>query len=326
MSQDIRPLFILSLPRSGSTLLQRILASDPKISATAEPWVLLPMLSSLRREGIYTDYHHYWGSRAIHDFCQELPEGMNDYMASLREFVLDLYRKASKPETVYFLDKTPPYSLVANQLLRVFPRAKVIFLWRNPIAVVASLIKSFCGNKWTIYGFKPELFTGLEQLTSAYMDHTSRVLSLRYEDLISDPEQQCRRIYDYLELPFDPATSSGFNKVNFKGKMGDPCGGREYKSLNHEPLEKWKQTLHSPIRVAWCRNYLRWIGDERLAAMGYDLTELDQALSQVSCQMWQVSRDTWHMLHGIYACLFEPRLLAKKFQNLSNWHRVYEHY
>ena len=56
MSESVQPIFLFSLPRSVSTLLQRILAKHTAIDTAAEPWVLLPLTSALRSEGIYTSY------------------------------------------------------------------------------------------------------------------------------------------------------------------------------------------------------------------------------------------------------------------------------
>ena len=48
----------------------------------------------------------------------------------------------------YFLDKTPPYAHFLPELLRIFPEAKFVALWRNPLAVVASIVETFCGGRW----------------------------------------------------------------------------------------------------------------------------------------------------------------------------------
>ncbi|MFV1990599.1 MAG: sulfotransferase, partial [Acidimicrobiales bacterium] len=50
---EIRPAFLLSLPRSGSTLLQRLLGAHSMVATVAEPWLLIPPLYALRDEGVY---------------------------------------------------------------------------------------------------------------------------------------------------------------------------------------------------------------------------------------------------------------------------------
>ena len=68
-----RPLFLLCLPRSGSTLVQRVLASHAEIATVSEPWLLLPLLYSIREHGIRAEYWHQTAAQAIADFIEELP-------------------------------------------------------------------------------------------------------------------------------------------------------------------------------------------------------------------------------------------------------------
>ncbi len=56
--------------------------------------------------------------------------------------------------------------------------------------------------------------------------------------------------------------------------MGDPTGAKRYSTLSSEPEQKWRTTLANPLRRAWCRRYLSFLGPERLATMGYDLDRL----------------------------------------------------
>src|SRR2546430_873315 len=132
------PIFLMSLPRSGSTLLQRLIAAHPQIATTSEPWVLLPVLSALRYSSSYADYSHSDASAAIADFCASLPSGDQSYFEAVRTFALELYAHASPRDAMYFLDKTPRYHLIAEELSRTFPDAKYVFLWRHPLSIVAS--------------------------------------------------------------------------------------------------------------------------------------------------------------------------------------------
>ena len=92
----LKPLFIFSLPRAGSTLLQRVLAADSQISSAAEPWVLLPFVYALREHGASAVYSHHWANFALNDFICELPNGKQDYLSAIGSAVHELYRKAAK--------------------------------------------------------------------------------------------------------------------------------------------------------------------------------------------------------------------------------------
>ena len=80
-------IFLFSLPRSGSTLLQRLIASHPQVATVSEPWLVLPYLYTLRGRGIYAEFDYKTSSTAIQDFCEELPNGPEEYLLALwKEF------------------------------------------------------------------------------------------------------------------------------------------------------------------------------------------------------------------------------------------------
>ena len=91
----IRPIFLLSISRSGSTLIQRIIAAHGGIATASEPWLLLPHAYTLRRQGIDAEYVHPLLVEAIEDFGERLPGGVVDYLAEVRAFALRLYDKAA---------------------------------------------------------------------------------------------------------------------------------------------------------------------------------------------------------------------------------------
>ena len=279
MSQH--PLFVLSLPRSGSTLLQRMLAVHAEISTTPETWLLLPQVYALRERGAFAEYGQTPSSRAIREFAHRLPNGPQDYDEELRRFILALYAKASTGGGAYFLDKTPRYHYVAEDLFRIFPDAKFIFLWRNPLAVVASITETWGHGRWNVGRWRNDLYDGIANLTAAYGAHREHAHALRYEDLVADPSAALERVFEHLELPFDDAVLTGFRSVDLRARMGDPTGSRRYDAISTESVDRWEGTLRTPVRKAWCRSYLRWIGEERLALMGYRLEELLAQLDAV---------------------------------------------
>jgi hypothetical protein len=268
------PLFIFSITRSGSTLVQRVLGSYPEVATVSEPWLLIPFLYTLRRNGVVAEYTHSLAVDAIEDFCRVLPNGVEDYRAELRRFAARLYAKAAGEGSArYFLDKTPPYFFVIDDVLALFPYARAILLWRNPLSVLASLIH-FDGGAWDPARYRENLFGGLARLVEAERRHGDRICAVRYEDLVAGGEDHWRRIACYLGLEFDPDALTRFSEVRLNGRMGDPFGARRYSSLSTEPMEKWRSSLNNPVRKAWADRWLRWLGRERLAVMGYDLDAL----------------------------------------------------
>jgi hypothetical protein len=267
----IEPIFIFSVPRSGSTLVQRIIAAHDGVATVSEPWLALPLAYTFRSRGLSGEYPHPLLVNAIEDFCAELPGGREDYRQALRECILGLYEKAAG-EARYFLDKSPPYCLVAEEIMDLFPEGKFVFLWRNPLSVVASIIETW--EPWRPAMFRDDLFIGLPRLVAAYARKRERAHAVRFEDLVSGDERRWAQLMEYLEIEFKPQTLSRFAEVKLNGRMGDPTGQSRYSSLSAEPQQKWKQTLVNPLRRAWCRRYLGFLGDERLATMGYDRSEI----------------------------------------------------
>jgi hypothetical protein len=303
MSQTIKPVFLYSLPRSGSTLVQRILGSHDAISTVSEPWLLLPLIGTYVDLGSKASYDHAWAMTAIEDLCETMPGGKDDYREALREFALRVYAQASDAGATYFLDKTPRYSQIASEVIALFPDAKHIILWRNPLAVAASMVHTWESGGWALQQYKVDLYDGLNGLIDAKTRHGDRVLCVRYEDLLLDPNKYFAEVFAYLELPYDPKVLSMFGSLTLSGRMGDPTGTKDYAALNHAPLEKWKQQLVNPARKRWAEQYLRWIGEEKLALMGYSLDtllgELKGTPTSTRYVLSDASRAAYWLAHGL---------------------------
>ncbi|HEY2537330.1 MAG TPA: sulfotransferase [Solirubrobacteraceae bacterium] len=292
----IQPIFIFSVSRSGSTLLQRVVAAHEGVATVSEPWILLPYLYTLRSRGVVAEYEHELMVTAIEDFCKELPGEERDYEAELRKFVLRLYEKAADADARYFLDKTPPYCLIVEEIMRLFPEGKFIFLWRNPLSIVSSIIQVF--GRWHPTMFRSDLYIGLPRLVAAYAAHSARSHAVRFEDLLDGDASRWSGLFDYLDIEFEPDSLSRFSAVKLNGRAGDQTGVKQYSTLNSEPQQKWRETLNNPLRKEWCRRYLRFLGDERLAVMGYDgeqiLQELNSQPTSTRClvpDVGQLTRD-----------------------------------
>ena len=325
MSVEPKPLFLFSLPRSGSTLAQRILAAHKPIATASEPWILLPYLYTLREHGVYAEYSHRVLVQAVEDFCAVLPNGRNDYVAEVRKLALRLYGKASADDARYFLDKTPRYHLISDEIVSTFPDGKYIFLWRNPLAVVASIMETWASGKWNLYRFKVDLFDGIENLTNTYERYEDEAYAVRYEELITKSEESWAGVFSYLDLSFDRSALRRFGNVELTGKWGDHSGTQKYTGVSVDPLEGWKRTLNNPVRKAWCRRYLRWIGRDRLALMGYELDGLIADLDSLPTTYRRVGSDAGRGCWGLIRDLSEPKILAQKLSKLPEWKRIHVH-
>jgi hypothetical protein len=324
-AESLVPVFVFSLPRSGSTLLQRILATHPAVATASEPWILLPFLYARRPNGIYAEYGHRRATRAFDDFTAGLPGGEAEYLRAVEQFALRLYRDRAGTSARYFVDKTPRYHVVSSDIVRAFQTGRFIFLWRNPLAIVASMIEIWGHGRWNAYEFELDLYDGLKGLIDAQRIAGSRAISIRYSDLVAQSPVARARVFAYLGLNIDQAQPDAQQDVRLTGRMGDQAGILAYRDLSPEPLLKWKQTMASPLRKLWCRRYLRWIGRERLQAMGYDLDVLLRDLHEAPSSWRTVPSDAWRMLFGYAVRILEPWIMRDKLANLRHGIRVHSH-
>lgn len=271
----VTPLFLMGLPKTGTTLLQRILASHPAICSSSEPWALLPPLAALQPDGMVAEY----GARSCHEALQRilatLPDGRAGYLRAVGAFGDSLYTDLADPAARYFLDKTPRYHLIAEDLLTAFPKARFLFLWRNPLSVIASTILHNGDRLEGLRFAEFDVVRGYPNLADAEATAGTRGLSLRYEDFVQAPEAELQRIMMHLELEVHPGQMSDFARTRFSG--GDR-NGIERRKIETASLERWRSVLNRPARRAFGLRLLRKVDDRVLRAHGYDPKALIDAL------------------------------------------------
>lgn len=309
------PVFLLSLPRSGSTLLQRILGAHPEVATCPEPWWLLPHLYAFRERGVYAEYSHREYRKAVTDFAGRLPDGEDDLRAACRTAATEIYRKAAGEEVRYFLDKTPRYALVADELAKTFPEARFIFLWRNPLAVTSSMMRTWNEGRWNLHWYRMDLERGLRLLVDTGRQ-VENGFTLRYEDLVADPHGAVEHLCDFLEIERTGAMLESFTEVEATGRMGDPSGTEQYESVSDATLEKWRASWNNPLRKRWMRRYLARIGSERLEAMGYPMDELLRALESVPTSYEHLLSDLVQLPKAWLHPWAEPEMARHKIEQL----------
>lgn len=291
-------IFLISLPRSGSTLLQRILASHPEIASTSESWLLLPQIYALKESVAFSEYSHTAASRAINDFTETLPGGRAKYLSNLRDFIIKTYYSASGNSTSFYLEKTPRNNLILPEIVSMFPDAKYIFLWRNPAAVVASMIESFAAGKWNIYRQEIDLYKGLQSMLDAELLDIKHRIDIRYEDLVSNPEKINSNLSSFLQIDSN-CDASGFINTHLTGRMGDPTGINEYTTISTDSLEKWKATITNPLRKHWLTKYVNSVDTAKLQHIGYEKNDILANISSVPTDYKNLISDSFRMFYGM---------------------------
>jgi tetratricopeptide (TPR) repeat protein len=192
------PIFILGLPRAGSTLLEQILASHSQIEGTME----LPNILALA--------HKLGGRRRVDEepeYPANLAELKREELTEFGEaFIRDtmIHRKAGTP---FFIDKMPNNFRHIGLIHMILPNAKIIDARRSAMGCCFSGFKQlFAEGQEFTYGLK-EVGTYYRDYV-ALMDHwdnvlPGKILRVRYEEVVADLETQVRRLLDHIELPFE---------------------------------------------------------------------------------------------------------------------------
>lgn len=287
----MRQCFIISQPRAGSTLLQRLLATHPQIQTIGEPWLAIPFVYALREKGVSSEYIHVSLAQGFGEFVSKLPGGREDYFREVRAMLEHLQQKISAPGKTYFLDKTPRYHLILDELAQIFPDAKFIVLWRNPLAVVASILNTWQKGRFDLRYYEQDIFRGPLNILSFVEKRIGAICELRYEDLVARPEEMVRRATDFLELPPLASVALPENDPLKEAKLGDKTGIEKFRSVSAAPIEEWKFTFDSAVRRFWAKRYLEFLGHERLTKMGYLGNELLASMGTVANSSERLASD-----------------------------------
>ncbi|MDY6919400.1 MAG: sulfotransferase [Pseudomonadota bacterium] len=269
------PIFIFSLPRSGSTLLQRVLASHEAIASTAEPWIALPLIYMNRRHGSVAEYSSISAATAINDFISCLPEKNSDYFRELSLFLFRLYSLHCTNDEKYFLDKTPRYHFVIDDLHKLFPEAKFIYLFRNPINVHASMIKTWSSGRLNkMYRFYDDFTQGFGALSRGFIRYRERSYALNYEDFVQDPSMHLSLVCEYLDIEYDVNMLTRFSDQMLVSTMGDPTGTKLYRKVENNDPDAWKDVLNTGTKRRYMANLLKRVDEEAFSVQGYDKEKL----------------------------------------------------
>lgn len=277
-------IFIISQPRAGSTLLQRVLAGHTEVAASSEPWLMLHPVYGLRDEGVWTEYDADWAHHGLTEFLENYTDGPQVYDDAIRAFAGQVYNNALKcAEARYFIDKTPRYVLIVDDLIRLFPRAKFIFLLRNPLSVLASVVNTQISHDLTtLERFTPELLTGPPAILAGIQQLDDQAIVVRYEDFVSRPEAETQRICAALGIDYQNGMVDYSGTEAVKGFMQDRTGIQQHSRPMEDSKESWRQLLADAQQIHFAQNYLSDLGPELFEQLGYAYEELNDEVAKAA--------------------------------------------
>lgn len=189
------PVFVLGMPRSGTTLLENLLCRHPDISSIGE----VPYINNLaqgcgQRLGSSQPFPQFL-SQLTPTQCRQLGE---EYVHLSRQFGVSAAR---------IVDKTTGNFLYVGFILAALPNACIIHCMRNPVDVCLSIYQQyFTSGLGFAYDLKDigEYYVQYQRLMDYWESlYPDRILRVAYEDVVADTEQSLRRMIDYCDLPWD---------------------------------------------------------------------------------------------------------------------------
>jgi tetratricopeptide (TPR) repeat protein len=236
---DPAPIFILGMPRAGSTLIEQILASHSAVEGTQE----LPEIGAIVRD-IGRSFLLGPGSAYPERLAALAPGEIAAFGARFIERTR-IYRRTAKP---FFIDKMPANWAYAGLILSILPNAKIIDARRHPMASCFSSFKQLFASG---AGYSYDL-TDLGCYYNDYLDMMAhlgaaapgRIHRVLYEDMVEDTETEIRRLLAYCGLPFEPACLRFWESAR---AVATPSSEQVRQPIFRQGLEQW-------------RHYEPWLG------------------------------------------------------------------
>ena len=289
MASSVTPTFLLGAPRSGTTLLERMLSSHSLVKGGPEPHLLTP----LAYLGVWgrvdkAPYDHIVAAIGQQAFVEALPHKEQDYWQACRlycDVLYTAYMEQDRDKTIC-LDKTPEYSTVWPFITKVYPDAKYIVLTRHPAAILASFANSFFDGDYALAQRHDPILERYVPALAGFLRQTDvPFFQLSYEDLVREPDEWLHRICDFLGIAFEP------DAVNYGGRqdrqaaeagLGDPIGVARHSRPTDAGIDKWVQEYASdPLKLDVLRQSIARLDPLDLATLGYPESVIWEPIEKV---------------------------------------------
>jgi hypothetical protein len=274
MSMEDTLIFLIGTPRSGSTLLSRMLGSHSAIYNRSEPHLLTPLahlgyFGSVQK----APYDPFNVTEAIHGVVEEMPGKEADYLAACRAYTDIVYGQllAGSGKT-RFLDKTPAYALVLPFITKLYPQARYVVQTRNPVAIFSSYVASFFDGDYRVaQAHNPILDRYVPAIAQLLRDRPVPVIHVRYEDVVQSPPATLESICTFLSVPFEPGMVEYGKHQHDESGLGDPLGVKQHDRPVTTSLDRWTEEFAGDEpKIAFVRDLVLRLDPNDLRIWGYD--------------------------------------------------------
>lgn len=223
--------FVVGYPRSGTTLLEQVLASHPEVTALEERPTLMPMIQR------YLDPPT--GVQALAEMDEATAEQLRrEYWARVRGF-------GAEPDGKVFVDKQPFYTLWLPLIVKLFPNAKLVVPRRDPRDVVLSCLRRPFRMTPVTYEMLDlergaQLFDAAMRILDLTLERSALpVFDYRHEDLIEDFDGVCGALCGFLGLGWDDRLRDFVATARRRGGF-TPSAPQVVRGLNREGVGAWR--------------------------------------------------------------------------------------
>jgi hypothetical protein len=278
-------IFIGGYPRSGTTLLTSLLDSHPDLLVypresrffklilplfRRNPELALDFLVWDTAQSAWYASHLYQAGEGIGEFHARLHDFFQQRGASpqalLQAIMLSHARMTRQENKRAWVEKTPLNEWHARTIFSWFPKARMIYIVRDPRATFASVLgfqKILQQQQMNVLRFCIEWRASLQ--TSRHEAARYPILRIRYEDLVGNPQQTLLAICEFLGICFeDSLLQPTFDGADFTGFSSYSSFATQFKMIDRSSLDKWKETL--PLRDVQVIDYLL---AKDMAELGY---------------------------------------------------------
>jgi tetratricopeptide (TPR) repeat protein len=237
------PIFVVGLHRSGSTLVEQILASHPMIEGTQELTVMQQIWDRLGRIGALSGRGPF----------EELRQLDGRALASLGAEYIERTRASRFTDRPYFVDKLPANWMNIGLIRLILPNARIIDARRHPMACGFSNFKqnyasgiTFSYSQESIGHFYHDYLRFMSHVDAVQPGSVHRILN---ERLIDDPEGETRALIGFLGLPFDDACLAPHRNTR---AVATPSAEQVRRPINRDGVDAWRpyEPWLGPLKTA----------------------------------------------------------------------------